>query len=231
MPASSHTSQQAAVALVTAALVASVVSLGHAGPGAGAVQGNVTIDKDGSPKSDRSQVVVYLENVPGPPPELAKYRKSIRQQDQAFWPELTVIVKGASIDFPNEDRVFHNVFSLSEAAKFDLGLYKQGDSKSITFRRPGVVDLYCNIHPEMVAKIKVVDSVFYAVTGADGAFRLDGVPAGTYPLVAWQANGEPFRSEVTIPSGGKISLNIKLVEGPNTKTHLRKDGTPYGRYK
>ena len=230
MPVHRHLSRQAAVAVVTAALTA-IVSLGNAGPGSGAVRGTVSIDKDGSPKSDRSQVVVHLENVPGPPPELAKYRRSIRQQDQAFWPELTVVVKGATIDFPNEDRVFHNVFSLSEAAKFDLGLYKQGESKSITFRRTGVVDLYCNIHPEMIAKIKVVDTAHYAVTGEDGTFRLDGVPAGTYPIVAWQAHGEPFRGEVTITSGGKVSLDIKLVEQPHFKTHLRKDGTPYGRYK
>jgi hypothetical protein len=127
--------------------------------------------------------------------------------------------------------VFHNVFSLSETAKFDLGLYKQGESKSITFRRTGVVDLYCNIHPDMVAKIVVVDTPFYAITGADGRFRLDGVPAGVYPVVAWQAQGARFRGEVTVTSGGNAALDIKLVEGPMSKTHLRKDGTPYGRYK
>lgn len=228
--ANSDISRPAAVAFVMAALTATV-TMGYAGPGTGSVQGTVAIEKDGSPKDDRSQVVVYLENVPGPPPDFSKFRRSIRQRDQAFAPELTVVVKGATIDFPNEDRVFHNVFSLSEAARFDLGLYKQGESKSITFRRAGVVDLYCNIHPEMVAKIKVVDSSYFVVTGADGAFRLDGVPAGTYPVVAWQAHGEPFRGEITIAPGGKASLDIKLVEQDHFKTHVRKDGTPYGRYK
>jgi plastocyanin len=218
------------IALVAAALTATL-SLGRAGPGVGSVHGVVALEKDGSPKTDRSQIVVSLEGVPGPSPDLDKLRRSIRQQDQTFFPDLTVIVKGASIDFPNEDRVFHNVFSLSEAAKFDLGLYKQGESKSITFRRTGVVDLYCNIHPEMVAKILVVDSPYYAVTGPDGRFRIDGVPAGVYPVVAWQARGAPFRGEVTVSAGGSAALEIKLTEGPLVKTHLRKDGTPYGRYK
>jgi plastocyanin len=224
-------SQPAIIAAIVAALSATL-SLGRAGSGTGSVQGIVNIaDKDGSAKSDRSQIVVYLEGVPGPSPDLEKLRRSIRQRDQTFSPDLTVVVKGATIDFPNEDKVFHNVFSLSEAAKFDLGLYKQGESKSITFRRTGVVDLYCNIHPEMVAKIVVVDTAFFAVTGADGRFRLDGVPAGTYPVVAWQARGAPYRGEVTVTAGGSAALDIKLVEGQVTKTHLRKDGTPYGRYK
>jgi plastocyanin len=223
-------SQPLTIALVAAALTATL-SLGRAGPALGTVSGVVAVEKDGSPKADRSQIVISLEGVPGPSPDLEKLRRSIKQRDQTFFPDLTVLVKGASIDFPNEDRVFHNVFSLSEAAKFDLGLYKQGESKSITFRRTGVVDLYCNIHPEMVAKILVVDTPFFAVTGADGRFRLDGVPAGVYPVVAWQAQGAPYRGEVTVTAGGNAALDIKLVEGPNSKTHLRKDGTPYGRYK
>lgn len=218
------------IAFVAAALTATL-SLGRAGPGVGTVQGVVAIEKDGSPKSDRSQIVISLEGVPGPSPDLEKLRRTIRQRDQTFSPDLTVVVKGASIDFPNEDRVFHNVFSLSEAAKFDLGLYKQGESKAITFRRTGVVDLYCNIHPDMIAKILVVDSPYYAVTGQDGRFRIDGVPAGVYPVVAWQAHGPPYRGEITVSAGGSAALEIKLTEGPIAKSHLRKDGTPYGRYK
>src|SRR5687768_5510667 len=104
-------SQPLAIA-VAAAVLTATLSVGRAGSAVGAVQGAITIEKDGSPKTDRSQIVISLEGVPGPSPDLEKLRRAVRQRDQAFSPDLTVLVKGASIDFPNEDRVFHNVFSL-----------------------------------------------------------------------------------------------------------------------
>jgi hypothetical protein len=197
--------------------------------GGGIVAGKVTIQKDGSPKADRSNVAVYLESVPGPLPE--PVLRSMRQKDLTFTPGVMVVVKGTTIEFPNDDKVFHNVFSVSKAARFDLGLYKSGTTKAVTFKQAGVIDVYCNIHPQMVAKIKVVDSGYYAVTGADGSFRIKDVPPGTYPLVAWQAHGEEHRGEVKVTAGGTTNVTLSLVEGRAPKTHLRKDGTPYGRYK
>jgi plastocyanin len=195
----------------------------------GAVAGTVTLTKDGSPKKDASSIVVYLENVPvTPPPEAEKF---IHQRELTFSPGLLVIVKGTTVSFPNDDKVFHNVFSISKAAKFDLGLYKSGTSKSVTFDTPGVIDVYCNIHPQMVAKIRVVDNQFYAVTKADGAFRIPNVPPGTYPIVAWQAYGEQKRGEVVVAAGGTATTRFTLAEGQEPQRHLRKDGTPYGRYK
>jgi plastocyanin len=197
----------------------------------GRVTGQVTITADGAAKADRSGVVVYLDGVAsggaGPPAE----RPRVKQQDQQFAPRVTVVEKGGVVEFPNEDKVFHNVFSMTEGAKFDLGLYKSGESKTVTFKRPGVVDVYCNIHPNMVAKVKVVDSGFHAVTGADGHFVLADVPPGTYPLVAWQAAGAEWRGEVTVKAGEAVEVTVPLVEGKADTSHTRKDGTPYGRYK
>lgn len=195
----------------------------------GSITGTVTITKGGSEKTDRSNVAVYLEN-PAGETKPAKTTE-IHQKDLTFTPGLIVIPVGTTIDFPNDDKVFHNVFSVSKAAKFDLGLYKSGTTKSVTFKSAGVVDVYCNIHPQMVAKIKVVDSSYYAVTAADGTFKIKGVPAGKYALVGWQANGEEYHGSVTVTAGGTASVTFSLVETDAPQRHLRKDGTPYGRYK
>jgi plastocyanin len=197
--------------------------------GSGVVAGTVAVTLDGAPKPDRSGVAVYLENVPGgaPPPQT----RQMHQLNLSFTPGVMVVTTGTTIEFPNDDKVFHNVFSVSSAARFDLGLYKSGISKSVTFKKPGVIDVYCNIHPQMAAKIKVLDTSYYALTGADGSFRIKGVPAGTYPVVAWQAKGDEYRGEVTVAAGGTAQLSISLVETRAPKRHLRKDGTPYGRYK
>jgi hypothetical protein len=221
----------AASAALTLTLTAADPGETHAEPAAtGTVAGAVAIFKDGDPKADRSGVTVYLEKVPSPPPPPGPTRQ-IRQNYQTFSPGVMVIVKGTTVDFPNDDKVFHNVFSVSKTARFDLGLYKSGETKSVTFHEAGVVDVYCNIHPQMVAKIKVLDNAFYAVTGADGSFRIKNVPAGTYPIVAWQAFGAEFRGEVTVTAGGTATVSPTLNEGKAPLRHLRKDGTPYGRYK
>lgn len=211
----------AAVAVAAAALPAS--SKGAAG----AVEGTVTIKAKGKAKRDRSGVVVYLDGVKGKVP---KVDAAVTQRDKAFTPALTVVTKGSTVEFPNQDKIFHNVFSVSRAQRFDLGLYKSGTSKSVKLRREGVIDVYCNIHPQMVAKIKVVDTGYYAVTGKDGRFRIEGVPAGTYPIIAWQAHGQQYEGSVTVKRGGTATVDLALVEGKAERSHTRKDGTPYGRY-
>ena len=196
----------------------------------GSLTGQVVVLRDGAPKADRSNVVVYLEGVPGPAPAPLQ-GKAIRQRNLAFEPRLLVVTRGSTVAFPNDDKVFHNVFSLSSASTFDLGLYKGGTSRSVTFGTQGVVDVFCNIHPDMTAKIKVLDTAHYVVTGPDGRFHLENLPPGRYPLVAWQAFGEPFRAQVAISAGNARAPEIILVEGAAPNRHLRKDGTPYGRYK
>jgi plastocyanin len=202
----------------------------QARPRGGAVAGEISVTVDGKPKKDRSGVVVYLEDVPVdavPPAKPA----AIRQRNKQFDPPLSVVVRGTTVEFPNDDKIFHNVFSVSRAARFDLGLYKSGTSKSVEMKRPGTVDVYCNIHPEMVARVKVLDNAFYDITDAQGKFRIDGVPPGTYPAVAWISSGVEQRGEVTVKAGGIAEFRAQLAEVSKREHHLRKDGTPYGRYK
>ena len=170
----------------------------------------------------------YLEGLSG---STVGSRKEVHQKDQTFSPELTVVVKGETVDFPNDDKIFHNVFSLSEVAKFDLGLYKSGVTKSVAFNQTGVVDVYCNIHPEMAAKVKVLDSGYFAVTGPDGRFKIDRVPPGKYPIVAWPMYGDESRGEIEVTPGGNATVKLSVVERARPRSHVRKDGTPYGRYK
>ncbi len=200
----------------------------------GTVSGEVKLAASGGSTTDPSGVVVFLEGVPGAlpaPSAVVPAHAKLIQRELQFSPPLLVVVQGTTVDFVNDDKVFHNVFSLSEAARFDLGLYKSGTSKSVTFRKPGVINVYCNIHPEMVSKIKVLETTFYSVVGNDGRFQIGHVPPGTYPLVAWQPTGSEFRGEVKVAEGGKTVLNIELQKGVAESRHTRKDGTPYGRYK
>jgi plastocyanin len=196
----------------------------------GTIAGSVSVLLGGEKKRDRSNVVVYLENGPKPAPESANLVLRVQQKDKQFRPQVLVAPLGSSLAFPNEDKIFHNVFSLSKAARFDLGLYKSGESKLVKPKKVGVIDVFCNIHPQMFAKILVVDTQHYAVTEADGRFTIPAVPVGTYQLVAWQAKGEKSTTQVSVARGRTSKLEIELVESTERERHRRKDGTPYGRY-
>jgi len=194
------------------------------GPAGGTVRGTVTVLH-----KSRAGVLVYLEGVPGTPTP-PKDHPQIRQHDKQFAPELTVVVKGTTVDFPNEDKIAHNVFSVSRPARFDLGLYKSGTAKSVELKRAGTVDVYCNIHPDMIAHVKVLDNAYYAKTGAGGTFRIENVPPGEYPIVAWLPNGEA-RGRVKIAADAAAEVSLDVTEVERRETHTRKDGTQYGRYK
>ncbi|HEY5925734.1 MAG TPA: hypothetical protein VIV11_28805 [Kofleriaceae bacterium] len=196
----------------------------------GTVRGNVSVLVAGKPKADKKGVVVYLENVAG---TVAKPKKSavIRQREKQFDPPLTIVVKGTTVDFPNEDKIFHNVFSVSRPARFDLGLYKSGTAKSVEMKRAGTVDVYCNIHPEMIAKVKVLENGYYTITGSDGKFEIGNVPPGEYPVVAWLPTGDEVKGTVTVKAGEAADVKLEVSEVAKKDTHTRKDGTPYGRYK
>jgi plastocyanin len=193
----------------------------------GSVEGKIRVTKDGKPKSDHGNVVVFLEGVPA---AAVERKHAIRQKNLQFEPRISVVVKGTTVDFPNEDKVYHNVFSTSRSARFDLGLYRSGASKSVQLRREGVVDVFCNIHPEMTSRVLVVPTTLFATTDASGKFRIDGVPPGTYPIVVWQAYGKEVRGQVKVERGKAASVTFDVVEGERPKQHSRKDGTPYGRY-
>lgn len=214
---------------VTAGFTAPGDPLAHGAPSTGEIRGTVAVKG----RKTSAGVLVYVEGITAAPPAppAPKDHAVIRQREKQFDPPVTIVVRGTTVDFPNEDKMFHNVFSVSRPARFDLGLYKSGTTKSVEMKRAGTVDVYCNIHSEMVAKVKVLDNAYYAVTDDQGRFRIAGVPDGDVSVVAWLPTGDQASAAVTVQSGQVADLKLEVTAVAKRETHTRKDGTPYGRYK
>ena len=169
-------------------------------------------------------VVIYLEgdalkNAKGAPATHA----SMAQRDERFVPHVLPILAGTTVDFPNQDDVFHNVFSLSSAAApgekgFDLGRYPKGSSKSWTFERQGTVLVYCHIHSDMNAVVLVLPNPFFTIPDDDHRFVIDGVPEGDYTIVGWHQRAKTVVHRVHVVAGktSRIDFNIPLPPGDRT---------------
>jgi plastocyanin len=133
-------------------------------------------------------------------------RVVLDQKNLAFSPPVVVVRVGTAIDFPNHDKVFHNVFSFRDGKKFDLGMYPTGTSKRLVFDQPGLARLFCNIHPNMAAYVMALDTPYYALTDERGAFTIPDVPAGTYTYHAWRPGGQLLSGSVTVDSTNPLSI-------------------------
>lgn len=153
--------------------------------------------------------VVYLKDALGMRPVPAR-DVTMAQEDTAFVPGLLVVPVGTTVRFPNRDPFFHNVFSYSSAARFDLGRYPRGESKEVRLDEAGVVKVYCEVHEPMRAAIVVVENEFWAQPDRDGGFRIDGIPAGTYTLVAWHADRGEATAEVRVRDGQVARVELEL---------------------
>ena len=136
--------------------------------------------------SDLMRSVVYLESAPSAAFANAEpQRARMDQRNETFVPHVLAITVGTTVDFPNSDHTYHNVFSLRGPRPFDLGRYAAGSSRSVRFDRPGIVRVFCEIHSHMSAFILVFSHRYFAVTGPDGRYQIGRVPPGHYTLVAW----------------------------------------------
>jgi plastocyanin len=162
---------------------------------------------------DRKRSVVYLETAPQEAFEIpAPGRAVLDQRNETFVPYVLAVTVGSTVDFPNSDRVYHNVFSLSKPRRFDLGRYPKGQSRSVRFDRPGVVRVFCEIHSHMNAFILVFAHRYFATTDADGGYALEGVPPGTYTLAVWNDGQVRARREVRVAAPGEVASQDFTVE-------------------
>jgi plastocyanin len=162
-------------------------------------------------RADLTRAVVYLQTAPrGAFEQNAPGRAVLDQRDETFVPHVLAITTGTTVDFPNSDRIYHNVFSLSKAARFDLGRYPVGRSKAIRFDKPGIVRVFCDIHSHMNAFILVFSHPYFSMTDAEGRYRIDDIPPGTYNVIAWNEGLTSEPRSVTVPDGGATELDFSL---------------------
>jgi len=174
-----------------------------------------------------ANILVYVVKAPPIQEDLSKTTFIMDQQNLTFNPHILPIPVGASVDFPNNDKVDHNIFSLSRTKKFNLGSYKPGESKAVLFDKPGMVELRCDVHAEMAAYIMVLKNPYFAVTDDQGRFEIpdskhleqNGIKgikdlaSGSYILKIWHEKLKTQKQIITIPKNGDVSVEITTARG------------------
>lgn len=212
------------------AVAALAAASGPAAREAGSIQGRVFVPDAPAPAGrpavsdlsaarfdpiDRRRVVVYLDWAPQKAfEELPARRARMDQRGEQFVPRVLAVTVGTVVDFPNNDAKFHNVFSLSRVRTFDLGRYPVGRSKAVTFDRPGIVPVFCDIHSHMSAYIVVFSHPFFAVTDADGRYAIPNVPPSSYRLMVWSELGQAAPRNVVVTDGVATEADFRVSRQP-----------------
>jgi len=190
---------------------------------AGKIKGTVKVQGLRTPEN----VVVYLTKIPQPDIDVSKARFVMDQRNLAFEPHVLPVPVGAAIEFPNNDQVAHNVFSMSRTKAFNLGSYKPGESKTVVFDNAGIVELRCDVHAEMAAYILVMENPYFAVTDKDGNFQIPDehylkqagieipadLPPGNYSIKTWHEKLKTEKSAVDVPENGDAIVELNLKRG------------------
>jgi len=204
------------------------------------VAGHVTVvAANGKDRAARdARVVLWLKPVaPGAEPQPAGQNPApharLVQRNKTFDPHVVAVEVGSLVEFPNRDPFFHNVFSLFNGKRFDLGLYEAGSTRSVHFDRPGICYIFCNIHPQMSAVVVVVDTPFFDVSDEKGNIAVPDVPAGEYQLNVWEEQCTPqvlkeLSRKVVVTERDTSVGDLRLRESPQPSTaHLNKYGRQY----
>jgi plastocyanin len=190
---------------LAAALLAAACSAASAS--AGELRGRVQLELPGVALADVGPVVVYLEGAGAESPPAR--RAEVRQKNASFSPPFLAVARGQQVQMPNDDAIYHNVFSFSAPNEFDLGLYPGGESRAVAFRHPGVVRIFCSIHESMNGTLFVSPTPWYAVADAEGRFTIAGVPAGRFKLHTW-AEKLPASEREVVVRGATTSVEVRI---------------------
>lgn len=189
----------------------------------GAIRGTVKVERPAN--TPASPILVY---VVGFQEKAVDKSVVVKQVGKRFVPDLVAVTAGGSVTFPNGDPFLHNVFSQTTERNFDLGSYPQGETRSRTFPRLGVLDIYCNIHPEMTATLVVLPNTKFVFADAAGKFELKDVPVGTWTVFAYTRRaGQPSKTQVTVTANAATDVELTLQEQQREFTHKNKYGEKY----
>jgi plastocyanin len=210
------------LALVALAAIA-IAEPAHGQGARGTVRGVVEVARP--PGVPASPILVYLVGfAEAPPPN----QVLVFQQDKQFIPDLVAVTVGQTVGFPNRDPLLHNVFSPTAERTFDLGSFDKGETRTRGFPKPGVIEIYCNIHPEMSATVVVVPNRKFVYASAAGQFEIRDVPAGTWQLFAYSRRAaRPVSATVTVTANGTATATLRLDEVKRDFTHSNKYGEHY----
>jgi plastocyanin len=159
-------------------------------------------------ESERRNVVVYLRNVR--PQRVSPVHVSIRQRNEMFTPRVVAVTIGSEVDFPNDDPIYHNVFSLSRARTFNLGRYPRGETRRVRFDRPGIIKVFCEIHSHMSATVMVFDHPWFSMPDDMGRFTLGTVPPGDHEVTAWHERLGDTTSTLRVEPGRIATADFVL---------------------
>lgn len=211
---------------LAAAAFSAVVTSAFAAP----VNGRVSFALNRGQKPVVNETLVWLEPASGTRAarRAAPVNVQMTTRGKMLIPHVIAVPVGSTISFPNEDPISHNLFSLSSPNQFDLGLYRAGSGKTHTFTAPGIVNVYCNVHPNMSAVIHVLTTPYYTFADPNGNFAIPDVPAGRYDVVAWNEQGGTTRSQLEVGGGAATQVALTLdARGYRTSQHSNKYGKSY----
>src|SRR6266852_78246 len=197
---------------------------------AGNVSGKVSFVTKRGQNPVVTETLVWLEPVSGRTPKAVPGKFQMVTRRKMLAPHVLAIAVGSTVEFPNDDPISHNLFSLSSNNSFDLGLYRRGAGKAQRFDTPGLVNVYCNVHPNMSAVIQVMSTPYYGFADQSGNYALANVPAGRYRLIAWNEQGGQIESAIEVTTAGTVTGNVALMlDSRNFRLtqHLNKVGKPY----
>jgi plastocyanin len=202
------------------------------------LRARIDLEKNGHRLRDASSAVVWLTPLGGalanPPQQDPSRIPKLTQKDKRFHPSVVVIPAGGKVEFPNHDPFFHNVFSLFDGKRFDLGLYESGTTRLVQFEKPGISYIFCNIHAQMSAVVIAVSTPYYGFSDARGEIGIPNVPPGRYRLQVFHSSVAPdalqaLEREITITSGDMFIGTFSLAESDIELAHKNKYGRDYDR--